>query len=180
MTGTPVCGLCVPTTGAIICTGRCRTGVPSAFQTHPITPSLDPPIQSLEPQLLDLVAYRVWMIRDAYLTSTSMDTVWLPGAIIEGDVTTTGGVHAHKSLDRAIQHYLSLGNSALSSAFGTVRLWGSVVEHENGYRASYARLLSIFDVQINSPWSYERHCALKFFQAKYNYIEKESENDAIS
>lgn len=167
------CSLCVPTVSGLMCTGRCGiTGTGPLIVYQNLTP---PEIESLNPQLFDLVAYRVWLIKDSYLFSTSINKLWLPNEIIEGDVSSAG-VHAYKSLESAIRHY----TSSPSFALGTVRLWGAIVEHEFGYRASYARLLSILDVQISSPWSDERRHALAFFQAKYNYIEKESENDVIS
>lgn len=49
------------------------------------------------------------------------------------------GVHGFKSLDEACQQYLPASNYV----FGTVKLWGEVIEHEVGYRAEWGIINSL-------------------------------------
>lgn len=135
------------------------------FKNPPPSPSFQ--VEQLDPQLLDLTAYRVWRIKDSYLISTATNKIWLPNQIMEGDVQAQMGVYAYKTLLGAIEH------SSTEFAIGSVRLWGDTIEHENGYRASSARIIEIIDVMVGTPWSQERRDALAFFRAKYNHRENE-------
>lgn len=135
------------------------------FLNPPPSPSFQ--VEQLDPQLLDLTAYRVWRIKDSYLISTATNKIWLPNQIMEGDVQAQMGVYAYKTLLDAIEH------SSTGFAIGSVRLWGDTIEHENGYRASSARIIEIIAVLVGTPWSQERRDALAFFRAKYNHRENE-------
>lgn len=180
------CGFCHSTRGGKACSGLCTQAMnlgPGTQQAQLYAYAVaqqyipDPPIQSLDPQLLDLTAYRVWSIKDSWLTSVSMPDIWFPNQIISGNVEEGAGIHAYKELGAAIHHLFLQAQRSQPAAIGTVRLWGSVVEHESGYRAEFARLIKVLDVSIGDPWSDQRKLALAFFQNKYNYIEKESNND---
>jgi hypothetical protein len=61
--------------------------------------------------------------------------------------TCTCGIYAHKDPDRAIEYASEAGRSA----WGAVALWGTVVEHHDGYRAEYA-----YPVRL---WSDSPHAA---------------------
>lgn len=48
------------------------------------------------------------------------------------------GVHAFKSLNQAMQYF---DGHFMVAAFGKVKLWGRVIEHEYGYRAEWAQIV---------------------------------------
>jgi hypothetical protein len=61
------------------------------------------------------------------------------------DSAPSGGVHAYKDAAKARQHAETayLGGQQPHWLWGSVRLWGEVVEHEIGYRAEFARIISL-------------------------------------
>jgi hypothetical protein len=68
------------------------------------------------------------------------------------------GIHAWKTESQA-RHYRELlsvtsRRRGPTLALGTVELWGSIVIHEYGYRAQYARILSLVDVEERGISSY--------------------------
>ena len=75
------------------------------------------------------------------LQSVVMDNLWFPDKAMEGDVETTAGVHAWKTMRQA--HDYTIGPSAYVIAVGTIKMWGEVVEHCDGWRAQYAKVNSI-------------------------------------
>jgi hypothetical protein len=82
-----------------------------------------------------------------YLQSVTAGTIWLPGEVMIGVVGEhdNRGVHAFKTRTGAVQFLVASRGAEL--AYGSIRLWGDVIEHENGYRAERGRLLSIEDVR---------------------------------
>jgi hypothetical protein len=105
-------------------------------------PSPSPePIEDAGITLGEIVAYRIWVVtKSGFLKSTAMDTIWAPDEPMSGDVSDAG-VHAWKSKSAA----LTYGEGWFSgrSVFGSVLLWGDVIEHETGYRAEFASIASI-------------------------------------
>lgn len=68
-----------------------------------------------------------------------------PGGVIEGRVASREngeGVHAFKSTHE-LSNYINGVAVPSATIYGTVALWGDIVEHELGYRAQFARVLSI-------------------------------------
>ena len=135
-----------------------------------LSPSIPQPptaIEHTDPRLIDLVGWRVWRVVYGYLQSVTAGTIWLPGEVMVGVVGDhdNRGVHAFKSRADAVQIIVTSRGPDL--AYGSIRLWGDVVEHENGYRAERGRLLSIEDVTIGAPWSEEHSMALGFLRARY-------------
>ncbi len=116
------------------------------------------PLEDSGIELGEIIAWRAWRLRkNGILRSTHLATRWLPGKIIEGDVRFFAGVHAFKDRRAAIR-YGRLFNRGRYIVIGQVALWGEVIEHELGYRASYARIHSIDRVMPKfmdfSPWSW--------------------------
>lgn len=112
----------------------------------------------------EIVGYRCWRLVDGFLYSCYQEQVlWEPGKIVEGDTSSGEGVHAFK--DRlamgAYGHRYSGNGTDIVS--GTVHLWGDVVEHERGYRASKAAIASIDD----SP-----HYDARALRRKYGLVKK--------
>jgi hypothetical protein len=124
-------------------------------------------IAHADPRLIDLIGWRVWRVVDGYLQSLTAGIIWLPGEVMAAIVHDhhNRGVHAFKSRADAVQIMVALRGTVL--AYGSIRLWGDVVEHENGYRAERGRLLSIEDVAIGAPWSDERCMVLAFLRGRY-------------
>lgn len=91
----------------------------------------------------EIVGYRCWRLHNGKLYSMYQSAFcWEPGKTIEGDVTTGDGVHAFKN-PLAVGHYGYSDRSEATVVSGTVWLWGEVVEHQEGYRASKAAIRSI-------------------------------------
>jgi hypothetical protein len=113
----------------------------------------------------EIIGYRLWWVdKDGRLRSLIQDNIrWQPGEPMVGDVDKCiyprwsshhpdlySGVYAFKDLCRAREEFQEitqaiehdLGHKPLNScglALGSVKLWGEVVEHEYGYRASFAK-----------------------------------------
>ncbi len=105
------------------------------------------PIQQLEtlpPEVGEIVAWRAWRIIQTSaglrLMSVTQKSMWEPGEPMVGKPSANSleGIYASKT--RAM-----IENSpyATYSIIGEVALWGEVVEHENGYRAQYAKPLTL-------------------------------------
>lgn len=90
----------------------------------------------------EIMAWRCWWVdEDFMLRSMNLDTTWMPGEPMTGrgvDDYSGIGVHAFKTLDQAKREYDQF-RSHYAIVFGTVSLWGIVIEHELGYRAEYAQ-----------------------------------------
>lgn len=102
----------------------------------------------------EVVGYRVWKITNyeaprqwrhlqphGFLTSTVMDQhIWVPGEPMTGTPcrNDSPGVHAWKSISQAMCMYPTPGY-----VFGSVELWGDIVEHERGYRAEFGQIKSL-------------------------------------
>jgi hypothetical protein len=92
-----------------------------------------------------IIAWRAWKIGSAgtrtLLKSVVVDVLWPSCEPLEaedlppvGSVTRGPGIYAAKSKEDAHRAMTSWS----CSVYGTVALWGNVVEHQLGYRAQYA------------------------------------------
>jgi hypothetical protein len=106
----------------------------------------------------EILGWRWWYV-DNFLKSPFMDCTWFPDKPIEGDVAGGFGVYVMKDPSLAeseADKSLGLSSNGLwawnnwrrrlkspHTAYGTVRVWGDVVEHTRGYRAQFARVVSI-------------------------------------
>ena len=100
-----------------------------------------------------------WWYTDGLLKSPFMDCTWSPDEPMKGDITHGFGVYVMKDRDLAASQAdksLWFGSNGLwgwnnwrrhlpspHAAYGSVRIWGEVMEHAAGYRAQYARVVSI-------------------------------------
>lgn len=110
----------------------------------------------------ELVGYRAWWLRGGLLQSLAHSYVWQPGGVVEGNVdqllwgdgtwvrATYAGVYAFKEQHDSLiegRAWFNVRDSMLPSydslVFGTIWLWGEVVEHERGYRAQFAKVRSL-------------------------------------
>jgi len=134
-----------------------------------------PPVERGEMQVCNLIGWRAWRItQTGYLQSASVEAIWLPGEPMRGVVEDYNGegIHAYKARADALCH----PGAAARVAFGSVLLWGDVVEHERGYRATCAKIVSIDDViwDGNLPWSCIATKALSFLRDRYGLAKAET------
>ena len=87
----------------------------------------------------EIVAWRAWRVFQGFLLSVYADKAWSPDEPMDGDVDKGYGVHAWRSSHDALHYGM---NNVPGMVVGRVALWGTVVEHERGYRAQYAKPLS--------------------------------------
>lgn len=125
----------------------------------------------------EFYAWRCWIIDmpDVRLHSMAVNAVWNPGEIMGlgrasdmlnggGHKLMTGygnGVHAFKTTEQMKENYLPNSNFI----YGVVALWGEVIEHEQGYRAEFAKIVSLDDIGCNAgvgryhePFSKSNNC----------------------
>lgn len=108
------------------------------------------PIESAGIRIGEILAYRIWQISKGYLQAYSSGRIWAPGEVMTGNVEDHGfeGIWAFKEKSRAIKKMM--GGEYV---FGSVKLWGKVIEYALGYRAECAKIVSIDDFSglTNSP-----------------------------
>jgi hypothetical protein len=122
------------------------------------------PIEDAGFQAGEIIGRRCWwLMKDqsddpGWLHSVYMHQIrWSPNEPVDGNVSAGLGVHAYKSDDQVDAYQLdimthglfsspSIANLALTNTpmvTGTVAMWGEIVEHERGYRAEHAKILSL-------------------------------------
>lgn len=100
----------------------------------------------------ELTGYRVWQLQLGHLKSTYMDYFWMPGKVaglIEGQrIEDYGpaGIHAFKEPHGPL--LMLLGCTGHDLVFGTVKLWGDVIEYERGYHAEFASIVSLDHIEL--------------------------------
>lgn len=115
----------------------------AGLQAYPNGPSpKTEPLVVAGMKVEDLIGWRIWRVKNGHLWSYTADYAWMPGEASEGDPGDhdSAGIWAFKDKRRAFQKAVGLG---LGHVWGSVLLWGHVVEHADGYRASKARIISI-------------------------------------
>jgi hypothetical protein len=140
---------------------------PSTWGTFAF-PSSEPakPIENAGIRAGEIIAPRGWLVGNGTLHSIYRRHVWQPGAPMTGDVRGAYGVHAFKTADSLteyiigyrLHHAMMESHEAMMArvfemehkpqpqptfAIGSVALWGDVIEHERGYRAEFAKIVSI-------------------------------------
>ena len=139
----------------------------------PEPPAAPQPIPNAGIRAGEIIGYRAWWVVSVAdhwrLRSLAHQHVWEPGAIEQGDTEKVvqhylhwdfterrifGGVYSFKTaeLDLGLQERVimtregHIPSSYLGLAIGTIYLWGDVVEHETGWRASHAKLRSLDEI----------------------------------
>src|SRR5262249_24753475 len=103
----------------------------------------------------EIIAYRAWrVVESTWMRRTWMrrsdnrlhsvfikDYVWLPDRPASGDVREHG-IYSFKNVIRSREQY---GHPLVwrPFLFGSVKIWGDIVEHEAGYRSQFARIVSL-------------------------------------
>ena len=114
----------------------------------------------------EIIAWRAWDVDGdpPRLKSVAMGTAWAPGLPLVGDPSTsTQGVHAWKTKAGVLKYIQGMRNKVI----GEVELWGTVIEHEDGYRAEYAAVKSLERVHNNVVYSPVPEEILAYLQGVY-------------
>lgn len=92
----------------------------------------------------EIIAWRAWRIHNDTLMSVVADgKEWSATEPMAGDAAAGYGVHAYKGPHGPVlDSYVTAGSSELW-VIGEVALWGDIIEHEDGYRAEFARVHSL-------------------------------------
>lgn len=87
----------------------------------------------------ELTAYRAWQLTEnGHLKSMSAAAIWAPGEAMtssRSDMKGDMGIHCFKLMRDALAYG--------GDIWGEILIWGEVIEHELGYRAEYARIISL-------------------------------------
>jgi hypothetical protein len=98
----------------------------------------------------EIIAYRAWRVMvpswgerpDYRLHSVyKQEYVWDPEQPASGDVRFHGIYSFKRVITCREQYGYSLSGDRL--VFGSVKIWGEIVEHEDGYRSEFARIASL-------------------------------------
>lgn len=119
----------------------------AAAVTSPEHPDLARTLEGSCVTVGEIEAYRCWQVVGDHLSSMC-GTLWIPSEPMSGrgvDMKTTSGVHAFKRYADAL-NYTPYGIRAI----GKVSLWGTVVEHETGYRGEFGRAAEILTI-VGAP-----------------------------
>lgn len=114
----------------------------------------------------EIIGHRLWWVvqQDGvpWLRSLAHHFLWIPGEPVKGNIREIVASHLvthHNYIERkniwgGVYSYPTSGHLSKEIAFwrgfacgplvlGTVKLWGEVVEHKEGYRAEYAKVHSL-------------------------------------
>jgi hypothetical protein len=98
----------------------------------------------------EIIAYRAWRVIGNWVRSGDdllhsvfvQDYVWYPDRPASGDVKTHG-IYSCRDLVRCKDDYGYIQGRQGILLFGTVKIWGEVVEHKAGYRSEFAKIVSL-------------------------------------
>jgi hypothetical protein len=116
-----------------------------ALQNSLAIQSTDEPKQPIEDAGIkfgEVTGWRIWKLTpDQKLRAFYADAVWEPQTPMTGVVEDHGqaGVWAFKDIKDALKKMIETPGSV----YGSVKLWGKVIEYEKGYRAEMASVASI-------------------------------------
>ncbi len=99
----------------------------------------------------EIIGYRAWVLGHELLRSVHADYTWTPGVQVAHERPRAHGTgfHAFKTLRQAVEIYSCYATGA-EVVFGSIAMWGDVIEHQNGYRAEFAAIRSLdYSRQLN-------------------------------
>lgn len=99
------------------------------------------PIENTGLKVGEIIGFRMWHIKDNYLVSYSASHAWPPGEVMNGDPKEDNneGIWSFKEKSRALNKMLECGDSVM----GSIKMWGRIIEYTQGYRAEFARIVSL-------------------------------------
>lgn len=126
------------------------------IEVYQIAKPAPPPALPISTQFGEIVAYRFWTYHRGFLRSAWHRYMWMPGKVaglIEGQALEDygpAGIYAFKSQsDMVLEAYDG------DVVFGTVKLWGDVIEYERGYHAEFASIVSLDHGDLPSLRKYQ-------------------------
>jgi hypothetical protein len=99
----------------------------------------------------EIIAYRAWRVIDEAWSETGderlhsvamWDYVWHPDKPASGDVRTHG-IYSFRHVIRSSHEYGYHPGPRGPFLFGKVKIWGEIVEHEEGYRSEFGKIASL-------------------------------------
>jgi len=99
----------------------------------------------------EIIAYRAWRliektwspIDEERLHSVAMwQHVWDPDKPASGDVRTHG-IYSFRNPIRCSHEYGYLIDPMGPLLFGKVKIWGEIIEHQDGYRSEFGKIASL-------------------------------------
>lgn len=137
---------------------------------------LSQPLEKIPIEVGEIIGWRMWHIAaNGMLKSIYNGNVWLPGETMghNDDMGTAkiddrgcSGVYAFRDRGYALKDTCFADLNMV--AFGSVRLWGTVIEHEYGYRAEFAAVNLIDAVNVRALFDDDtRDTLLKTLRVKY-------------
>jgi hypothetical protein len=123
-------------------------------------------LQSLDFEVGEITAWRIWRLgKDGMVYSPIVNMPWFPGEVMRAlpHLGAEDGIYASKT--RPEMKWPPSPRASWPLVVGRVSLWGSVIEHENGYRAENARIVGFDDIV---SWStFDADAALALLCARY-------------
>ncbi|HYT43122.1 MAG TPA: hypothetical protein VEP90_12325 [Methylomirabilota bacterium] len=101
----------------------------------------------------------------------SINTIWkpkIPISCCDEHSSWFWGVHAFKDPKFLVRYLLKMHTHYIVVAIGTVKLWGTVIEHEKGWRGEFGAIRSIDQVSCYNPQ------LLETLRKKYDVKEMEN------
>lgn len=99
------------------------------------------------PTVGEIIGHRMWSVKGGnLLTSFSAESAWFPGEPMKDATKSAREIDDHNQVGVwAFKNPYDLGHqfNGTQGIFGTVWLWGTVIEHEKGYRAQFAAIRSL-------------------------------------
>ncbi len=154
-----VCG------GALGTTNPTHTGWPYGYAFHAGGAAIyqsccaPAPVEDAGIRAGEIEGFRAWLIGGRSRTTLNSIVAlheWPSDGIMRGMPGDHDGmgVHAFKTESEAQQQYSAMDKPM---AFGRVAMWGEIVEHEDGYRAEFAKITAIDSVQgVWLSWTLRR------------------------
>lgn len=116
---------------------------------------ISPPVENTGLKVGEITAWRMWRETKGYLESYSAGKLWAPEEPMTGKPQQNGheGIWAFKEKKRALAKMIETSNGV----YGSVKLWGEIIEYEDGYKAQYARIASLDGINKDvNAWRRER------------------------
>lgn len=121
----------------------------------------EPPLENTGIEVGEIIAWRGWRIDGERLRSLYMPHTWYPGGVMTGDPSISHGEASQPAGIYAMKHKATARVTAAAQCgwfpgltddnpepfvIGQVEIWGEVIEHEYGYRATFAAIHSLDEI----------------------------------
>lgn len=101
------------------------------------------PIENTGIKVGEITGYRIWNLRDGFLWAFGVNRAWGPNEPMKGEPAENNmeGVWAFKEQSDAVHKICD--NIGKELVLGSVKMWGTIIEHKIGYRSEFARVATI-------------------------------------